>query len=220
VSVKEFSWPFVVRWAGAYAATECAVVIVASLTLATSWPWVVLVAAIEGTLLGLVQGLLLRELRPHFVRDWTLATIAGVLLGRAIEFAGDGSALAATILSGPFALQIFAGAALGALVGAAAGSFQALLLRDYVRRPARWVGVCALAWAIGLPSLLLVGFATGQLSGSVPVWHAVVAILMVFAAIGAVTGAIEGGALAAMLRAAGRSRAAHARLSPALEHGA
>jgi hypothetical protein len=53
----------------------------------------------------------------------------------------------------------------------------------------------------------------------VPVWHAVVAILTVFAAIGGVTGAIEGGALALMLRAAGRSQAAHARLSPALEHG-
>lgn len=217
---KEPSWPFVVRWAGAYAATECAVVIVASLTLATTWPWVVLVATIEGALLGFVQGRLLRDLGPHTVRDWTLATIAGVLLGRAIEFAGDGSALAGAILSGPLALQIAAGAALGALVGAAAGSFQAVLLRTHVRRSARWVGVCALAWAIALPSLLVAGFATGQLSGTVPVWHAVLAILMVFAAIGGVTGAIEGGALALMLRAAGRSEAAHARLSPALEHGA
>jgi hypothetical protein len=216
---KEPSWPFVVRWAGAYAATECAVVVVASVTLATTWPWVVLVAAIEGTLLGLVQGRLLRDLRPHIVRDWTAATVAGVLLGRAIEFAGDGSPLAGSILSGPLALQVAGGAALGALVGAAAGSFQALILRGRVYRPGRWIAICALAWAIGLPSLLLAGFATGQLSGAVPVWHAVVAILTVFAAIGGVTGAIEGGALALMLRAAGRSQAAHARLCPALEHG-
>jgi uncharacterized membrane protein len=217
---KEPSLSFVVRWAGVYAVTECVVVIVASLTLATSWPWVALVATIEGALLGLAQGWLLRDVRPRFIRDWTLATIAGVLLGRAIEFAGDGSPLAALILTGPFVLQIVAGAALGALVGAAAGSLQAVLLRGSIRRPERWVAVCAVAWSVALPSLLLVGFATGQLSGAVPLWHAVVAILLLFAAIGATTGAIEGGALAAMLRAAGRSDAAHARLCPALEHSA
>jgi uncharacterized membrane protein len=211
---------FVLRWVAIYAATECVVVIVASLTLATTWPWVVLVATIEGAILGLAQGRQLRELRPRFVRDWTLATIAGVMLGRAIEFAADSSPLAAQILAGPYVLQILAGAALGALVGAAAGSFQAVALRNHIRRSARWIAVCALAWSIALPSLLLVGFATGQLSGSVPVWHAVVAILLLFGAIGAVTGAIEGGALAAMLRAAGRSDPAHARLSPALEQRA
>jgi hypothetical protein len=218
--VKDYSPAFVFRWAGAYAATECAVVVVASLTVATSWPWVVLVATIEGALLGFVQGRLLRSSRPRFVRDWTLATIAGVLLGRAIEFAGDGSPLAATILHAALALQVIAGAALGACVGAATGAFQAVLLRGRVHRPWRWIAVCALAWSIALPSLLFVGFATGRLSGSVPTWHAVVAILAIFAGIGGVTGAIEGGALAAMLRAADASGAAHARLRPALEHPA
>ena len=216
---KDPSLPFVLRWAGAYAATECAVVIVASLALATSWPWVALVAIIEGALLGFVQGALLRDLGPHFIRDWTLATIAGVLLGRGIEFAGDSSPLAGAILAGPYALQVVAGAALGALVGAATGSFQALLLNHHVRRPALWIAACALAWCIALPALLLAGFATGQLSGSVPLWHAVVVILLLFAAIGAVTGAIEGGALVAMLRGAARSDA-HAGLGPALEHSA
>jgi hypothetical protein len=217
---KDPSLPFVLRWAGAYAATECAVVVVASLVPATSWPWVASVAVMEGALLGIVQGRLLRHLRPHVVRDWTLATIAGVLLGRVIEFAGDSSTFAGTILAGPFALQVLAGAALGALVGAAAGSFQAIVLRDQVPRPALWIAVCALAWCLALPSLLFVGFATGQLSGNVPVWHAVVVMLTLFAAIGAVTGAIEGGALAAMLRAASRSAAARAGLRPALEHSA
>lgn len=197
---KDSALPFVLRWAVAYAATECAVVIVASLALTTSWPWVALVAVIEGALLGIVQGRLLRDLRPYIVRDWTLATIAGVLLGRVIEFAGDSSAFAGTILAGPFAFQVIAGAALGALVGAATGSFQALLLRDRIRRPALWIALCALAWCIALPALLLAGFATGQFSESVPVWHAVVVMLALFAAIGAVTGAIEGWGLATMLR--------------------
>ena len=56
-----------------------------------------------------------------------------------------------------------------------------------------------MAWALTLPTLLVVGFAAGQLSG-IPVWRAAVALLVLFAAIGAVTGAIEGIGLARLLQ--------------------
>jgi hypothetical protein len=51
-------------------------------------------------------------------------------------------------------------------------------------------------------------------------WYAFVAVLGVFAGIGALTGALEGAGLGAMLRAAGRLGNGSAGLRPALDHGA
>lgn len=190
----------VVWWAGAYAATECIVVVLASLVFATTWPWVALCACVEGALLGLAQGWLLRGIRRRLAFDWTLATVAGLLLGRFIEYTADLSPVAGALLRSPFIVQISAGAALGAIVGAASGSFQALLLRGVIRHPYRWIAVCGAAWALTLPALLVVGFAGEQLSG-IPVWRAAVALLVLFAGIGAGTGAIEGLGLTWLLQA-------------------
>ena len=134
----------VVWWAATYAATECMVVVLASIVFATTWPWVALCASVEGALLGFAQGWLLRGLRPRLLFNWTLATIAGLLLGRFIEYSADLSPLAAALLRSPFVVQIVAGAALGAVVGAASGLFQALLLRGVILHPS--AGLLCAAW--------------------------------------------------------------------------
>jgi hypothetical protein len=213
----------IVCWAGAYAAIECMVVVLASLVVATAWPWVALCAAIEGALLGIAQGWLLRGIAGRqLIVAWTAATVAGTLLARGIEFAADNSPPAATILGSPLLVQIAAGALLGAAVGAASGSFQALLLRGTIDRPARWIAVCSAAWAVALPALLAVGVAAEGLSG-IPMWRAATALFVLFGAIGALTGAIEGAGLVHLLATpSGRpsEREGHVtRANPRYAHG-
>jgi hypothetical protein len=189
-----------------YAATECVAVIVASLVVAMTWPWVVGCALIEGTLLGLGQGWLLHGKRGSLVLRWTLATAAGVLIGRFIEYSADISPAAAGVLTLPLALQILAGAVLGAVVGAASGSFQALLLRGRVEHPLRWIAVCSAAWALTLPGLLVVGAAAQQLS-ALSLWQSALAVIGLFVAVGALAGAIEGAGLAWLFAARELERA-------------
>lgn len=192
-----------VRWAVVYAATECIAVVVASLAFATTWQWVVSCALIEGTLLGLGQGWLLHGKHGTLVLRWTLATAAGVLAGRFIEYQADISPAATAMLATSPAVQILGGVVLGAVVGAVSGSFQAMLLRGTVDRPFRWIAVCSAAWALTLPTLLIVGAAAQQLT-ALTLWQAALAVMGLFIAVGMVAGAIEGVGLSWMLGAAGR----------------
>lgn len=176
---------------------------VASLAFAMTWPWVGACALIEGTLLGLGQGWLLHGKRGALVLRWTLATAAGVLAGRFIEYQADISPAATAMLATPPALQILGGVVLGAGVGAASGSFQALLLRGTVDRPYRWIAVCSAAWALTLPALLIVGAAAQQLM-ALTLWQAALAVMGLFVAVGTVAGAIEGAGLSWMLGASER----------------
>jgi hypothetical protein len=194
---------FTLRWAAVYAVTECIAVVAASLVAATTWPLVLLCAVIEGTLLGFGQGWLLYGKRVSPVLRWVPATIAGVLAGRFIEYGADISPAARTILTMPLEVQILAGLVLGAAVGAASGSFQALLLRGRVAHPLQWIAVSSVAWGVSLPALLLVGAAVEGLS-AVTLWQGTLAVLGLFLAIGAVAGAIEGTGLSVMFRAAER----------------
>lgn len=200
---------FALRWAAAYAVTECAAVVAASLVLAMTWQLVVLCALFEGAVLGLLQGLLLHGSRGRLVLNWTLATAAGVLLGRFIEYGADVSPWAAAIIGLPAIVQIVAGVALGAVVGGATGSVQALQLRGKVAHPLGWIAVCSAAWALALPALLFVGAATARLS-ALPLWQSASLVLGAFVAVGALAGAIEGTGLGWMLRMMGRDRNAAA----------
>ena len=201
--IKDPAVSLTLRWAAVYAVTECVAVVVASLVVAMTWPLVALCALIEGTLLGLVQGWLLHGKRGTLVLSWALATAAGVLVGRFIEYSADISPAAVAILGMPLAVQILAGVLLGAVVGAASGSFQALLLHDRVDHPFQWIAICSAAWALTLPGLLLVGAAIEGLS-AVALWQGTLAVFSLFLTFGALTGAIEGAGLSWMLRAAGR----------------
>lgn len=189
-----------------YAATECIAVVVASLTFAMTWPWVGACALIEGTLLGLGQGWLLHGKHGALVLRWTLATAAGVLAGRFIEYQADISSAATSMLAMPPALQILGGVVLGAVVGAASGSFQALLLRGTVDHPYRWIAVCSAAWALTLPALLIVGAATQQFMTLAP-WQAALGVMGLFVIVGTVVGAIEGAGLSWLLGSSERERA-------------
>jgi hypothetical protein len=200
--MRNFSSPaLTLRWAGIYALTECIVVFVASSTLATTWTGIAGCAVLEGTLLGLGQGLVLYG-RRRFQRvlTWTAATLAGVLIGRLIEFTADTSQLAGSLLGANLAVQLLAGAALGACVGAASGMFQSTVLQRDVTAAYRWLLICSAAWALMLPALLLVGRVTAAVS-SLPAAGAALALLAVFAAVGAAVGAFEGAGLAGLRRA-------------------
>jgi hypothetical protein len=192
--------------------TECVAVVVACLAVATTWPLVAICALVEGILLGLLQGWLLHGLRVALVLRWTLATAAGLLIGRCIEYGADISPLAAAILEQPLLVQIFGGVALGAAVGAASGSFQALLLRDRMDQPQQWIVVCSIAWAVALPVLLAAGSVVAGLSAVAP-WQGALAVVSIFTGIGALTGSIEGAGLARLLRRAGQNTAGTQRSS-------
>jgi len=65
---------------------------------------------------------------------------------------------------------------------AVSGSFQAMLLRGTVDRPFRWIAVCSAAWALTLPTLLIVGAAAQQLT-ALTLWQAALAVMGLFIAV-------------------------------------
>jgi hypothetical protein len=188
----------IVGWMLAYAATECVVVAIASVTLALTWPTIIMCAIIEGAVLGALQGVLLFGRRSQPVLTWTLATIAGVLAGRAIEFCADSSPLSATLLGSSIVIQVIAGVALGLCVGAAMGFAQAFALPNDIRAGYRWVGICSVAWALTLPALLLAGRMIAAIS-DLPGLLAVAIAFALFATLGALVGLFEGAGLALIM---------------------
>jgi hypothetical protein len=123
--------------------------------MATSLGWIVGAALGElstGVALGGLQWLVLR---PH-IRSagwWGLVTAAG---------------WAVAWLPATAVLPPDLGILSGALIGAALGTLQWLILRDQVHQAAWWILVSTLAWTIGLSGLmgtLMVGVVAGAVTG-------------------------------------------------------
>lgn len=146
---------------------------------------VVAVGLVEGIALGTAQVSVLGRRLPGVRRGrWVLVTVA-------VAGGGWAAGSAPAVLAGddgrgggaPLALIIPASALIGALLGAALGTAQALVLRGRVGRPWRWVSANALAWPLPMaviflgatapsadwpvPAVLGLGAATGLAAGTV-----------------------------------------------------
>ena len=145
-----------------------------------------LAGIVEGTCLGLLQGLALRRRLGRFpVLAWWLVTAAAATAGWAGTAAGGGEAGAEP---GVLATILLA-ALLGAVMGLVLGTLQWLVLRRRVEHAARWIPVSAAAWAVGMVPAMLVATAP---SGRVPIGTLLLlgagGGLLMGTAVGAITG--------------------------------
>jgi hypothetical protein len=188
VAVRGRRAQLVAGWILSSLVAESVAVTFAFATLATDLRGVLAAAVIEGGLLGLSQRWLLRAfVRPGFERGWVLATLAGAVLGRVVEYQADMIAALTAITRWSQPTQYGAGVALGFAVGALMAAPQAFTLRDRVRGAWRWVLARGLAWAFALP---LIGVASALVVGSLA--GSTFGMLGVIAVAAALAGAIEG----------------------------
>ncbi|GAA0504885.1 hypothetical protein Ade02nite_70890 [Paractinoplanes deccanensis] len=180
VTAGEFAGFCVPVVAGALTAAAPAAVALAAILAA---------GAVEGTMLGLAQAIVLREVLDGFpVRRWVAATAGAAVLAYAIGMMPSTWPAAAPVV-------LIAG---GPVLLASIGTAQWLVLRTLLRRSAAWIVYTALAWLAGLGVFLAV---------ATPLWHPgqpVAVVVTVGAGAGllmaAVTSAITGAAMRRLLR--------------------
>lgn len=137
---------------GALTADSSSAVILTSLLVA---------GAIEGSMLGWGQAVVLRHAIPGIPRRrWIVATAAGAAVAYLIGLGP--TTYAGSITAWPLALVIAVVAVLGAALLASIGTAQWLVLRHHVDDAARWIVATAAAWTAGLGVFL--AFAT-------PLWQ-------------------------------------------------
>ncbi|CUR56187.1 conserved membrane hypothetical protein [metagenome] len=145
----------------------------------------------EGTALGVAQGVVLRRAVPSVrFRLYVLVTVLVAGLGWAAGSLPSLSSTAATSSASPaWWWMVLAGAGLGLAMGPWLGGAQALVLRRSVPRPGRWVLANTLAWPPAM-AVLMVGASIPSATWSTP---AVVAwAVPVGALAGSVLGAVLG----------------------------
>jgi hypothetical protein len=190
---------FIASWAAVSIVAESTAAAVALVIAAVSWVGAIPVVLLEAFLLAGGQRWVLRGQHAGLERGWFFATLAGTLLGRSVQFAAEGSGIAATVAMTPTAVQAAFGALLGALVGALMAAPQAFILRRRIKQAGRWVAIRALAWSIALPSLLLAGVWIANMS-AYGITGLVLAMFASFALVGAFVGLAEGYALTRLIR--------------------
>jgi retinol dehydrogenase-12 len=121
-----------------------------------------LVGALQGTMLGVLQCLLLRRRLPRLrPREWITSTIAITVLG---WLCGLGLPLYDSLLPRGLPRGVVAGATIGAVVGALFGGARWLLLRRHAERAALWVAIHVPAWSAAI-AVLSFGAAQAQALG-------------------------------------------------------
>ncbi|HEX4945036.1 MAG TPA: hypothetical protein VFZ34_00040 [Blastocatellia bacterium] len=164
----------------------------------------ILLGACEGLLIGGAQWWAVHPfLRVLPRQEWMKATTLGAVLAWGLGMIP--STLLAlqetTIATPPAEISDTAKYVLAALMGLALGLTlgvpQWLVLRQYVRHAAWWIGANAVAWAVGMP---LVFVAASSVTAGTSVWLVVLWITMTLLIAGAVVGALHGIALAWLLK--------------------
>lgn len=134
-----------------------------------AFDWFLWVQWVMATTLGWIVGAALGELSIGLV----VGALQWLVLRLHIRRAGwwglvTAAAWAVTWLPATAAVPPDLGILIGALIGAALGTLQWLILRDQVYQAAWWIVISSLAWTIGLSGLmgtLWVGAAAGAVSG-------------------------------------------------------
>lgn len=189
----------VIGWIAVSLVAELLAAAFALLAMATTVSGVLLAAAIEGVVLALGQRLLLVSAAGRrFANGWAIATLAGALIGRTLEYAIDvGPAASGASHWQPLA-QIAGGVALGLVVGAVMALPQTLVLQRRIPRAWGWLLTRALAWAIALPLLLLAGSLVTAFSAT-SLSAVGASVLSVVAVAALLAGAIEGTVMATLV---------------------
>jgi hypothetical protein len=184
-----------------------------------SWETPLLVAAaavatgtlLEGTVVGIAQGRVLRDALPGvWPRAWVWATMLGAgmawllgmvpstVMGLASEAAPTGAA------EPPAVLQYGLAVLLGLVAGPVLGCAQWLVLRRQRSRAGLWLWANAVAWAVGMPLIFLgmdlVPWEQGGVAVVVPVYG-------ICGVAGLAVGAIHGRILLRLLSAPSRRSA-------------
>ena len=96
---------FIASWAAVSIVAESTGAAVALVVAALSWVGAIPVVLLEAFLLAGGQRWVLRGQHAGLERGWFFATLAGTLLGRSVQFAADGSGIAAAVAMMPTAVQ-------------------------------------------------------------------------------------------------------------------
>lgn len=174
---------FIAGWIGSGLAAGILTVGAVSLFGSENWIVLLLVALVEGAVLGGLQLAILR--RRHPVPGWFTATLAGIVLARCVQYVLESGPWMEAAYRWPHGAQLAAGAAAGLLAGAAAAACQIVPLRRRVQRAGWWLAVRGLATALTFVFLGAVQFGLGY--PDVPF----VVLLAMLLGIGGAAGAIE-----------------------------
>src|SRR5664279_2199476 len=157
---------FIARLTAVSILSQSSSAVLAFIAVAASWAGVLPVILLEACLLGAGQRWALRRALPGLERGWFMATVAGMIVGRYVQFGADTSAAASTVAALPSLAQIIIGAVLGAVVGAIMAVPQAYALAGRVPRAWRWIVVRSAAWFVALPALMIAGSWLAAVSGA------------------------------------------------------
>ena len=155
----------------------------------------VALGALEGLVVGLAQGMVLRKLLPQ-ARGWVGATMLGAMVAWAVGMLPSTIIDLLAITSSepppepPLAVILALAAALGAVAGPILAAFQWRSLRRVLPRKSwMWLPANALAWALGMP-LIFLGAQANEITSN-PVLVVSIAGLSLLLA-GAMVGLVHG----------------------------
>lgn len=171
---------------------------------------VLLGTTLEGVVVGIAQGRVLRERIPSLsLADWVVATAVGAGVAWSLGMVPS-TFLALSAVPEPrlpagappveppawaqYSLALLMGLVLGPVLALA----QVRVLRRFARRPHRWLGANALAWGAGMAAIFIGMDRVPWSGGAVPVLVAVVAVCVLA---GAIVGAVHGRFLVRLLPA-------------------
>ena len=184
---------FVIWWIVATIVAEGLAALSVLPLLGVTLPKVLLVAALEGILVGTAQSVILRRRPGGLDRIWLVPTVLGAILGRTFEFESDVSSVAAAIVDWSLAAHWVIGMAVGAAVGSVLALPQAVAMRTRVRAAWRWVPMRAVAWGLALPLLLVIGAVWSHAAPGSSPWFATA---LIFGLMLGLVGLIEGWGMA------------------------
>lgn len=147
---------------------------------------------LEGTVLGLLQAIVLRRLYPRLpMPGWVVLTVLLAIFGWAVGsaipiFGGSGNG---ELPEPPLPLMLSFAALFGLLVGALFGGVQAFALRRAARHSGWWIPFNAAGWAAALPVIYFGASLPNESASSV---QAVVAGLLSGAVAGLILGIVTG----------------------------